>query len=385
VKRIALCALSALPASALAQHLDEPVAPASFEAIEAARAEARMSHAGASWILYLNPDGGRYFGAADNDSRSNRSTIVQNHVGSAIDIPPYPFGAASWANVLACVRDHFAPFDLHVTDVDPGDTPHLETVVGGSSWDMNVGGLLGIAAMPCEPVPNLIQFAFAADMGGLGEGEICDTAAQETAHAFGLDHETLCQDVLSYDRCGPKSFVDANASCGEYGARGCICGGSSQNSYRHLLEWVGPHGGGGVDPPDGDPAVTILSPTNGQAVPPGFTVTVEVAGPVTSVQIAFDETWGETRSVAPWTFVAPADLSAGQHVVQVVGQGAGGDVADWITVNVTPGAPPPDEGDDGGGGGYGRGGCGAAGAGPGLLSALLLPLAMCRRRGRSGW
>ncbi len=384
MKQVAIL-LWVLPASAAAQHLDEPVSPATHEEIAWARAEALMSHAGASWILYLNPHGGRYTGSADNDSRTNRSTIVQNHVGGAIDIPSYPFGAASWANVLACVRDHFAPFDIHVTDEDPGDAPHMETVVGGSSWDMNVGGLLGIAATPCEPVPNLVQFVFPEDMAGLGEGEICDTAAQETAHAFGLDHETLCQDVLSYGRCGPKSFVDSNASCGEYGARGCLCGGSSQNSYRHLLDWIGPHGGGGDDPPPGDPAVTIVSPENGQAVPPGFAVTVEVAGSIESLQVAFDESWGETRSSAPWQFVAPADLSTGQHVVQVVGVGGGDEVADWVTVDVSPDAPPDDAGgddDDDDGGGSGVGGCAVVSFPPTLAPVLAVVFALRRRRRR---
>lgn len=35
--------------------------------------------------------------------------------------------------------------------------------------------------------------------------------------------------------CGDKSFLDANVSCGEFEAHNCTCGGSTQNSFQHLL------------------------------------------------------------------------------------------------------------------------------------------------------
>ena len=68
---------------------------------------------------------------------------------------------------------------------------------------------------------------------------ICWTAAQETAHALGLDHEyvfsdgtSACNDPMTYrmDCGGQKFFRNKAAQCGEVGVRTCRCGGS-QNSH----------------------------------------------------------------------------------------------------------------------------------------------------------
>jgi len=69
----------------------------------------------------------------------------------------------------------------------------------------------------------------------------CETIAMEVAHAYGLDHEYLCKDVMTYLRgCGKKSFVDADAPCGESKKRTCEGGAPTQNSYQRLLKVLGP-------------------------------------------------------------------------------------------------------------------------------------------------
>lgn len=70
---------------------------------------------------------------------------------------------------------------------------------------------------------------------------ICTAAAQVAAATFGLDHEHYCPDVMTFlTGCGDKSFTDHEAPCGAFEERDCACGGSTQNSYRKLLELLGP-------------------------------------------------------------------------------------------------------------------------------------------------
>jgi len=69
---------------------------------------------------------------------------------------------------------------------------------------------------------------------------VCETIAMEVGHAYGLDHEYLCKDVMTYiSGCGAKSFVDADAPCGEQKKRACEGGAKTQNSYRTLARVLG--------------------------------------------------------------------------------------------------------------------------------------------------
>ena len=81
----------------------------------------------------------------------------------------------------------------------------------------------------------------------------CEIAAQEIAHAYGLDHEFLCDDPMTYlSGCGRKTFQDRTVSCGEYSARACKCSGQ-QNSYRALIDRLGPAGSAPPPPPPARP------------------------------------------------------------------------------------------------------------------------------------
>ena len=62
---------------------------------------------------------------------------------------------------------------------------------------------------------------------------------QEALRLLGLDHATACHDLMSYEDCGAKSFVDTSSACGEFEERTCDSGKPTQNSYRKLVEAVG--------------------------------------------------------------------------------------------------------------------------------------------------
>ncbi len=199
---------------------------------------ASSSAALARTVVFMNRAGGIYDPAPADDSRLNRSSLLKH----TSVVPPFAGSDADWQAVLTCMRTLFAPFNLDITDQDPGDSPHLECVTGGHPEDAgfppNYGGV-GTLATCGTTVPNAVVFTFAEAWGGDPQ-MICETAAQELGHTFGLDHVLSCPDPMSYQYgCGAKVFVDDTERCGEYTPRACRCGGTTQNGYAMLRELVG--------------------------------------------------------------------------------------------------------------------------------------------------
>ena len=67
--------------------------------------------------------------AGADDSRTDHSSIPSQ----TSSLSAFAYGDPSFASVLACVQSTFAPFDADVTEVDPGDSAHLEIAVAGTS------------------------------------------------------------------------------------------------------------------------------------------------------------------------------------------------------------------------------------------------------------
>lgn len=147
-----------------------------------------------------------------------------------------------WNMITRCVARLFSPFDVQVTDVEPpAGTSYVMAVVGGRPKDVGhpyrVGGL---APFNGDLVPGAVVFAFADELRN-NTRATCEVIGMEVAHAFGLDHAYVCPDVMTYlQGCGRKTFRDIDAECGEEKPRRCHGGAATQNSYRHLLEVLGP-------------------------------------------------------------------------------------------------------------------------------------------------
>jgi MYXO-CTERM domain-containing protein len=282
-------------------------------------------------IIYLNYDGGTYTSGSNNSS-TNRSSIVS---GSAY-IAPWG-SATARATVTACVEDIFSPFDITIVTDDPGDIEHIEAVTAGRPQDVGMGsGVGGVSPFSCGVINRSIVFSF-AEVYGSSYQSLCHTVAQEAAHSFGLDHEYLCKDPMTYlNGCGAKTFQDVDAQCGEYSARACQCGGSTQNSVQMLLDASGPSGPG--LPPD----VSITSPPNGATVDPGFIIEVAASDDkgLERVELRVDGALIETLITTPYVFNAPSDLAPGQHTVEARAYDASDASSASIDVTVA--------GDDGG-------------------------------------
>jgi hypothetical protein len=345
-------------------------------------------YAGAPQTFYLNRSGGT-FTPGFNDSRTNRTTVP----GTTSVIDPWSGSDAEWQAVMACSRAIWAPFDVIITDVDPGDAPHVEAVVAGRPGDVGLAdNVLGVSpfAGDCSTIPNAIVYTF-AELLGSNTQLICEVTAQELAHAFGLDHEFLCEDPMTYlEGCGAKSFRAEDAPCGEFEPRECYCGASTQNSVELLLQRIGPSDGIA-------PSVTIAEPADGATVAPGFRVVATAADAVAVilVELYIDGTRVASLDAPPFEFDTAVALGGATHTIELrASDGVNVGIA-TATVTVlsaggdTPQTPAPDDdppaadGDDDGRqpGAEVVGGCAAAGgAGAWWTVALALAALGCRRR-----
>jgi hypothetical protein len=237
-------------------------------------------HATISPYLYLNRCSGDCMitGGGVNDARTNTSTIppAGQHVISEFATFEGATGAeadAEWAAVVQCMKEVYSPYNVTVTDQKPEGVSYTMAIIAGKASQIGLGpGILGIAPLAgdCSPQDNVISFSFANDHAAFDRvNNLCWTAAQETAHAFGLDHEfkfndgtSACNDPMTYrtDCGGQKFFRNKPAECGEMSSRQCRCGGT-QNSHNKIRAVFGD-------------AVTIVPPP-----------TVEITTPMAGAKI----------------------------------------------------------------------------------------------------
>jgi uncharacterized protein (TIGR03382 family) len=209
-------------------------------------AQSNASVVAQSRIIYLNHDG-VILRPGDNDSNNGVSSIVQQET----QINGWDIDDESWAATVGCIQDIYSRFDVTVTDQDPGNVPHIEAVIGGHPSDVglpdNVAGVSPFTT-DCSIIEGSIVFTF-TDVLPNDPQKVCEVAAQEIAHSFGLDHEMLPSDPMTYlDFTGDRTFQDEMVSCGEYSDRKCGINGNTcrqrQNSVQLLTARLGAAGGG---------------------------------------------------------------------------------------------------------------------------------------------
>jgi MYXO-CTERM domain-containing protein len=218
----------------------------------------------------------------------------------------------------------------------------------------------------CSVIENSIAFTFADAIPQKAE-VACAVMAQEIAHSYGLDHELLAPDPMSYlPYSGRRTFQDQVASCGESTPRPCACG-PTQSSYQLLLERLGAAGTGDIDAP----SLAITAPSDGAVVEPGFLITADVSDDVavTDTTLSIDGTVVASRTVAPWKFAATDDLAPGPHSITIAASDGTNTSTQTITIDVE---SPPDVAQELG--------CSAAGNSSWLVALAALGLVRRRRR-----
>lgn len=240
-----------------------------YEYIADDKAEIVERGAASSNLIYLNRcKGGCTISPGREDSRTNTSGII----GGTVNVSEWNKGDAEWEALVACVSAMYDPFDVRITDVDPGSSvEHFEAIVAGTSSELgmssNIGGVAPFRG--CNTINNAITYSFAnSTFYRNGIDSICETVAQETAHAFGMDHQYLCSDPMTYlQPCGYKWFNDVDSRCGEYEPSNCSCS-ATQNSYQTLLSEFGPGDSSGPD-------MNFVRPLANTNVSSGFVIEVD--------------------------------------------------------------------------------------------------------------
>lgn len=309
-------------------------------------------------LLFLQRcSGGLDLTPGPDDSISNSSTIVPGPVTLA----EYPFGNDSWQEVMTQARDIFAPFNIEVTDVDPGDVPHDEAVVCGDAADVGFAGAGGVAPFSCGIIANPITFTFPVTLGD-NPRLLAEVVAQEAAHAWGLDHAFLCEDPMTYlSGCGNKYFQNIDAECGEFEARPCDCDYPFQNSYQHILAAFGP----AIPDVDG-PVVLVTAPLTGTLYDAGtsFNVLVTITDDslVAEAELYSNGQLVDTDTSMPWGWQIN-NVPAGLYALEVVATDEYGNqgLSTPISILVGSGEAQDSEGDEGNADSGSGGGSGSEG------------------------
>lgn len=318
-------------------------------------------------VLYLNRCSGGCTIVSDgtNDAVNQHTSILpggrylvsefandSGQTGSAAD--------AEWNQVVQCMREVYSPYALTITDQLPAPgTPYNEAIIAGKPGDVGEGAdILGIAPLAnnCAAEQNVISFSFANQHPAYYRVlNVCWTAAQESAHAYGLDHEfqytdgtSACNDPMTYrsDCGGEKFFRNRRADCGEDKVRNCKCS-QTQNSHEMLLGIFGP--GTAIT---AAPAVTLTSPAATQGtIANGDAIHAKASSQrgVSHVEFYLNGSrWADLPGVAfggfgqpasDYAFTLPDNVPDGVIDIQVIAYDDLGVGSETPTVTVTKGAP----------------------------------------------
>jgi hypothetical protein len=101
-----------------------------------------------SRIIYLNHTGVTLL-PGDDDSRTNRSSIINGQK----QVPAWNASPQLWSDTVKCMKDMFSRWDVTITDVDPGNVPHMEAVFGGGPGSIGMPAGVGGVSPFTETAP----------------------------------------------------------------------------------------------------------------------------------------------------------------------------------------------------------------------------------------
>jgi uncharacterized protein (TIGR03382 family) len=323
--------------------------------------------------IYLNHLGAT-LSPGNNDSQRQTSTVVTQ----VSEISGWNANAADWAATVSCMTEIWARFDVTITDVDPGATPHMEALFGGSPSDINLpSNIGGISPFTndCSVIESSIVFAFTDNLSKRPRS-ICEIMSQEIAHSYGLDHELAADDPMTYlPYSGDREFQDRDVACGETKERPCGVSGQacrpSQNSYQLLRDRIG-----SADRDREPPSVGISAPAESATVAAGFTITAIASDNISVPSVAFylDGDLIGTATGTPYQLTTDPGVGRGGHIIVVEAIDGDGNTASEARAVMVAG--------DAAASSPSSAGCSAAGSPPAALIALVLAALARRRRAR---
>jgi hypothetical protein len=190
--------------------------------------------------IYLHR-GGVTLTAGVDASHENRSSVVKGAGLEKVKIPAFAGSDKRWRDVVTCVKKQYERFDVDIVEERPSEPGYVMAVFGGQPALLKAGKRVGgLAPFNSEAIEDPVVFIFSRALGEQTRA-VCETAAMEIAHTYGLDHEHTCKDPMGYlGGCGARWFQDAEFVCGEHEKRACADGKPTQNSVARLMAVLGP-------------------------------------------------------------------------------------------------------------------------------------------------
>jgi MYXO-CTERM domain-containing protein len=279
-----------------------------------------------SHVIYLNnckPNGCQIKPGYDNATTNTSSVPKTNATISA-----FTGSDAVWQQVVQCVKQTYADFDVDIVTERPASGNYHMAIVAGSPQQVGMSnGVLGVSPFSCGYINNAVSYTF-GNLIANNIPELCWTIAQETAHSWGLDHKHDNRDPMTYLSGGPtiKRFQNEAGSCGEYQARKCQCsyagtGNAQMNSYQVIMNTFGSSA-----PDTVPPSVTITYPTDNAQVAAGFPVRADITDDrvVQKAEFRLNGMLIGVDEEAPWQWNAPTNLGQGLHKVEISATDRGG-------------------------------------------------------------
>ncbi len=308
-------------------------------------------------IIFLNFGGATVkppTGFADN-SATNQSQIANGTDTIApFDASPYApaFTAATAEQQVANYFSGFySAFNVQVVTTRPTGVRYTMCLIGGDPSALGIGqGAAGIAPLDCgnQNEPD-VTYAFSAVLDPNNTGSataslkaIAVTAAQETAHSFGLGHTTNKQDIMYPQLTGQETgFAMGPQGLQNDGSGQCSAPSTTQDSYNMLLQVLGPSSGMQMTGPT--PTVAFVTPTDGSTVPLNFTITVaasETGGTIDHIDLSSGGQTLFTLTTTPYTKMVSAPQAGMYDLTATAYDSAGNSASATINFTADPNAGP---------------------------------------------
>jgi hypothetical protein len=218
-----------------------------------------------------------YLAYADGTTRTTGSYDACNGTAPA-------FNCQFGTSLLDCQRQvqayldrWFADFNIIFTLTRPTSGKYYTEVVssGGGAWCNVADSVAGVAPFLCKDLSGGVAYTFE---GGRTAKETAVIIAQEGAHLVGLEHSASAHDIMYPYICTDcDGFPNVDNP-----VTGDRCDRETQNSYKMLMDALGPWPGGpkpsafGCMDDTQPPTVHFITPHDGAAMGHDFSVQVDV-------------------------------------------------------------------------------------------------------------
>jgi hypothetical protein len=307
-------------------------------------------------IIFLNFEGATLTQPSNglDDSSQNRSWIAGGTVKyPAFDPSPYApaFTRDSAINAISNMfKTLYADFNVQVVTTRPASGSYTMCMVGGTPELVGESqGVAGVAPLDCGNMNEAdVVYAFASDLDPSTTGSasasmraIAITAAQETAHSFGLGHTTNEMDVM-YPQLLPGQTAFGGLTDIQPDGSGKCGNGKTQDSAGMLKMVIGASSGGPTMTGP-TPMVQFVAPTKGSTVPLAFTILVsatETGGTISKVEITSGGQPVYTGSTPPFTAMVTAPQAGDYELTATAYDSNGTFQSATVTFTAQEGAPP---------------------------------------------